>query len=102
MSRDALLLKRAFDVVGSAALLVLLSPFLAAIAVWIKLDSPGPVLFRQTRLGLDQRPFTAFKFRTMRSDTSSDEHREYVRRAMSADASAGGGRPLQARAHRTS
>ena len=86
MSRDALLLKRAFDVVGSAALLVLLSPFLVAIAVWIKLDSPGPVLFRQTRLGLDQRPFTAFKFRTMRSDTSSTEHREYVRRAMSTDA----------------
>jgi exopolysaccharide biosynthesis polyprenyl glycosylphosphotransferase len=86
MSREALLLKRAFDVVGSVALLVLLSPFLAAIAVWIKLDSPGPVLFRQTRLGLDQRPFTALKFRTMRSGTSPVEHREYVRRAMSTDA----------------
>jgi lipopolysaccharide/colanic/teichoic acid biosynthesis glycosyltransferase len=43
------------------------------------------VLFRQTRLGLDQRPFTALKFRTMRSDTSSDEHRDYVRRAMTSD-----------------
>ena len=82
MSRDALLLKRAFDVVASVALLVVLSPLLAAIAVWIKLDSPGPVLFRQTRLGLDQRPFTALKFRTMRAGTPSAEHREYVRRAM--------------------
>ncbi|HET8811931.1 MAG TPA: sugar transferase [Gaiella sp.] len=85
MNRDALLLKRAFDVMGSALLLVLLSPFLAAIAVWIKLDSPGPVLFRQIRLGFDQRPFTALKFRTMRSDTSSVEHRAYVQRAMSTD-----------------
>jgi lipopolysaccharide/colanic/teichoic acid biosynthesis glycosyltransferase len=85
MDRDALLLKRAFDVVGSLVLLVLTSPLFAAIAVWIKLDSPGPVLFRQTRLGLEQRPFTALKFRTMRSDTSPDEHREYVRRAMSSD-----------------
>ena len=87
MSRDALLVKRAFDVVGSAALLVVLSPFLLAIAIWIKLDSPGPVLFRQTRLGLDQRPFTALKFRTMRSGTSPTEHRDYVRRAMNGDAS---------------
>lgn len=86
MSRDALLLKRAFDVVASIVLLVVTSPLFAALAVWIKLDSPGPVLFRQTRLGLHQRPFTAFKFRTMRSDTSSEEHQEYVRRAMSSEA----------------
>jgi exopolysaccharide biosynthesis polyprenyl glycosylphosphotransferase len=86
ISRDAMLLKRALDVAGSVALLVVLSPFLAAIALWIKLDSPGPVLFRQTRLGLDQRPFTALKFRTMRAGTSPDEHREYVRRAMRGDA----------------
>ncbi|MGH3137945.1 MAG: sugar transferase [Gaiellaceae bacterium] len=86
MSRDALLLKRAFDVVGSIVLLVVTSPLFAAIAVWIKLDSRGAVLFRQTRLGLDQRPFTALKFRTMRSGTSSDEHRAYIQRAMSTDA----------------
>ncbi len=86
ISRDAMLFKRTLDVVGSALLLVVLSPFLAAIALWIKLDSPGPVLFRQTRLGLDQRPFTALKFRTMRMGTSPHEHREYVRRAMSRDA----------------
>ncbi|HET6600402.1 MAG TPA: sugar transferase, partial [Gaiella sp.] len=86
MSRDALLLKRAFDVVASSVLLVLTSPLFAAIAIWIKLDSRGPVLFKQTRLGLHQRPFTALKFRTMRCETSIDEHRDYVRRTMSADA----------------
>jgi exopolysaccharide biosynthesis polyprenyl glycosylphosphotransferase len=86
MSRDALLLKRVFDVVASSVLLVLTAPLLAAIAAWIKLDSPGPVLFPQTRLGLHQRPFTAFKFRTMTRDTSTDEHRDYVRRTMTPDA----------------
>jgi exopolysaccharide biosynthesis polyprenyl glycosylphosphotransferase len=86
INRDALLLKRAFDIVGSSFLLVITSPLFAAIAAWIKLDSPGPVLFRQTRLGFDQRPFTALKFRTMRSGTSSDEHRAYITRAMGSDA----------------
>jgi exopolysaccharide biosynthesis polyprenyl glycosylphosphotransferase len=86
LSRDALLLKRAFDVVASAVLLVLTSPLLAAIALWVKLDSPGPVMFRQTRLGLGQRPFTALKFRTMRADTSDVEHHEYIRRAMTGKA----------------
>ena len=84
-SRDALVLKRAFDVAGSAVLLVLTFPLFVAFAIWIKLDSPGPILFKQTRLGLDQRPFTALKFRTMRSGTSADEHRSYIRRAMTAD-----------------
>jgi exopolysaccharide biosynthesis polyprenyl glycosylphosphotransferase len=83
LSRDALLLKRMFDIVGSLALLVLTAPLFAAIAAWIKFDSAGPVLFRQTRLGFDQRPFTALKFRTMRSDTSADEHRDYIKQAMS-------------------
>jgi exopolysaccharide biosynthesis polyprenyl glycosylphosphotransferase len=83
LSRDALLLKRIFDILGSVALLVLTAPLFAAIAAWIKLDSAGPVLFRQTRLGFDQRPFTALKFRTMRSDTSPEDHRDYIRQAMS-------------------
>jgi exopolysaccharide biosynthesis polyprenyl glycosylphosphotransferase len=86
MSRDALVLKRAFDLVGASLLLLLTWPLFVALAVWIKLDSPGPVLFRQTRLGLNEHPFEALKFRTMRADTSSEEHRAYVRRLMSADA----------------
>jgi exopolysaccharide biosynthesis polyprenyl glycosylphosphotransferase len=82
ISRSAFQLKRAFDVVSSSALLLITWPVFVAIAAWIRLDSPGPVLFRQTRLGLDQRPFVAFKFRTMRVDTSDQEHRQYIERAM--------------------
>jgi lipopolysaccharide/colanic/teichoic acid biosynthesis glycosyltransferase len=57
--------KRVFDVVLSLAGLVLLSPLLLAIAVWVKLDSPGPVFFRQERIGRHGVPFRIHKFRTM-------------------------------------
>jgi lipopolysaccharide/colanic/teichoic acid biosynthesis glycosyltransferase len=57
--------KRVFDVVLSLAGLVLLSPLLLAIAVWVKLDSPGPVFFRQERIGRHGVPFHIHKFRTM-------------------------------------
>jgi exopolysaccharide biosynthesis polyprenyl glycosylphosphotransferase len=59
------LVKRAFDIVGSAVLLGLLLPLLLAVAALIKIDSPGPVLFRQPRVGLGGGHFTIFKFRTM-------------------------------------
>jgi lipopolysaccharide/colanic/teichoic acid biosynthesis glycosyltransferase len=58
-------LKRAFDIVGAAFALVVLAPLLLAVAVLIKLDSPGPVFFRQVRVGHHGRPFRIFKFRTM-------------------------------------
>jgi lipopolysaccharide/colanic/teichoic acid biosynthesis glycosyltransferase len=57
--------KRLLDVVGSALGLLLLLPVLAIIAVIIKLDSPGPIFFRQERVGLGGRPFRIFKFRSM-------------------------------------
>lgn len=60
--------KRMMDLVGAALGLVLLSPLLAAIAAWIKLDSPGPVLFAQRRLGARGTTFKCFKFRSMRRD----------------------------------
>jgi exopolysaccharide biosynthesis polyprenyl glycosylphosphotransferase len=60
-----LFFKRVFDVVLSFASLVILSPFLGAIAAMIKITSPGPVLFQQTRCGLGGRRFTLFKFRSM-------------------------------------
>ncbi len=91
MSRDALLVKRMLDIVASAALLVLTAPLFAAIAAWIRLDSPGPVLFRQTRLGLHQQPFTALKFRTMCEDTPDAEHHDYIRRTMNGNATPEGG-----------
>jgi len=57
--------KRLMDVVLSAVLLVLFAPLMALIALLIKLDSPGPVLFKQTRVGHFGKPFTMYKFRTM-------------------------------------
>jgi lipopolysaccharide/colanic/teichoic acid biosynthesis glycosyltransferase len=57
--------KRVVDVAGSAVGLLLLLPVLAIVAVVIKLDSPGPIFFRQERVGLRGRPFRIFKFRTM-------------------------------------
>jgi lipopolysaccharide/colanic/teichoic acid biosynthesis glycosyltransferase len=58
--------KRAFDVLMSAAALLLLSPLLLGIALAVRLDSPGPALFRQQRIGRNERPFEILKFRTMR------------------------------------
>ena len=60
------LVKRGFDIVCAALGLVLLAPTLLFAAVWVRLDSPGPVLFRQTRVGRFGVPFTIHKFRTMR------------------------------------
>jgi exopolysaccharide biosynthesis polyprenyl glycosylphosphotransferase len=60
-----LLLKRLLDIVGSAILLVVLSPFMAGIALAIKLDSKGPIFFRQERVGLHGRPIGLVKFRSM-------------------------------------
>ncbi|HEX7078755.1 MAG TPA: undecaprenyl-phosphate glucose phosphotransferase [Candidatus Eisenbacteria bacterium] len=57
--------KRAFDLAFAAAGLLVLSPLLAALAIWVKLDSPGPVLFAQDRVGLNGRRFRMLKFRTM-------------------------------------
>lgn len=60
-----IMLKRIFDTSGSALALVILAPLLLMIAAWIRLDSPGPVIFRQQRLGPWQIPFRVLKFRTM-------------------------------------
>jgi len=57
--------KRTADIVGAALLVIVLAPFLAFVAIWIKIDSPGPVLFRQRRYGKDGRIFEILKFRTM-------------------------------------
>ncbi len=63
--------KRAFDIVFAGAALVCGSPVLGAIAAAIKLDSPGPVLYRQTRMGLDGKVFDICKFRSMRADAET-------------------------------
>lgn len=63
--RGSLFCKRVFDIVVSAVMLVLLSPVFLVLAVVIKLDSPGPVFYRQVRLTQYGKPFRIFKFRTM-------------------------------------
>ena len=65
-------LKRAFDIFLSGCALVVLSPLYLVLAALIKLDSPGPVLFKQKRVGLHKRHFNILKFRTMRIDTPRD------------------------------
>jgi sugar transferase (PEP-CTERM system associated) len=64
--------KRAFDIAVSSAGLLLALPVMAVAALAIKLDSPGPVLYRQTRVGLGGRTFTVLKFRSMRTDAEQD------------------------------
>lgn len=58
-------LKRTVDIMGSSLLLIVCAPLFAIVAVLIKMDSPGNVIFRQTRIGRDGRPFGILKFRTM-------------------------------------
>jgi len=70
-SRSTMFLKRALDAVLATVALVLISPLLAAIAVLIRLDSPGGALFRQERAGLGGRPFRVLKFRTMVRDAEA-------------------------------
>ena len=61
--------KRAFDIVSSACGMILLSPVILGTAIAVKTTSPGPVLFRQQRVGRGKRLFDIYKFRTMRTDT---------------------------------
>ena len=69
-----LLLKRALDLIGAAVALVLLAPVMLLIALLIKLDSPGPVLYSAARAGRKGRPFRCFKFRTMVMDADNLKH----------------------------
>jgi exopolysaccharide biosynthesis polyprenyl glycosylphosphotransferase len=67
-------LKQLLDTVGSLVWILILSPLLLAIAVVIKYTSPGPILFRQQRSGINGRPFTIYKFRTMVSNAEQLKH----------------------------
>ena len=65
------IVKRTFDLFLAAAGLLLLSPLLAVLGLLVKLSSPGPMLYRQVRMGRDGREFTMFKFRSMRVDAEA-------------------------------
>jgi lipopolysaccharide/colanic/teichoic acid biosynthesis glycosyltransferase len=86
------LAKRLLDVIVAAACLLVASPLLVAVAVAIRLTTPGPALFRQVRLGRDRRPFELCKFRTMYTGCPDDVHREYVTKLLTDDQPPDGGR----------
>jgi exopolysaccharide biosynthesis polyprenyl glycosylphosphotransferase len=89
-SPTARLIKRSLDVVLASSALIVVSPLFAYIAWRVRRDSPGPVFFRQTRLGLNMNEFTALKFRTMRLGVDNEKHREYIKATMSSRAAVGG------------
>jgi lipopolysaccharide/colanic/teichoic acid biosynthesis glycosyltransferase len=86
------LAKRLLDLAMATACLALLAPLLLLIAALIQLTTPGPALFRQTRLGRDRRPFVLYKFRTMYTGSPDEIHREYVRKLLTQDQPPDGGR----------
>jgi len=75
---ETLLWKRALDLVAGVALLVASFPLWIIIAVLIKLDSRGPVLYAQEAIGRGGQPFRLYKFRTMRTDADNERHRSYI------------------------
>jgi lipopolysaccharide/colanic/teichoic acid biosynthesis glycosyltransferase len=85
-SRATAIACRALDIVIAAAGLVVLSPLLGLIALWIRLDSAGPALFRQERRGRGMKPFVVNKFRSMQVNTPNDEHVAYVQSLIAGDA----------------
>lgn len=74
LPRTSLMLKRVFDVVSASLGLIVLSPVLLGVAIAIKLDSRGPVFFRQVRMGSGAREFRIFKFRTMYTNAEDVKH----------------------------
>jgi exopolysaccharide biosynthesis polyprenyl glycosylphosphotransferase len=90
-SRSARAIKRSIDLACASVLLLASAPLLAAVALLIRLDSKGPIFFRQVRLGEGMREFRVMKFRTMRADTSEDEHRRYIATIARSDSEPGAG-----------
>lgn len=73
-------IKRLFDILISGILLIVISPLWFLISILIKIDSRGSVLFKQERVGMDGRKFLCYKFRTMKSDSDENLHREAYRK----------------------
>ncbi len=65
-------IKRTFDIFGSIVLIVLFSPVMLGVAIAVKLSSKGPVIYKQERVGLHNKPFMMYKFRSMRTETSGE------------------------------
>ncbi|HYJ47271.1 MAG TPA: sugar transferase, partial [Pyrinomonadaceae bacterium] len=88
LSSAARIIKRASDIIIASIALAILSPFWLIIALVIKLDSRGPVFYKQERVGMDGRIFLFYKFRTMRTDADDATHREYQQKYIAGRAEA--------------
>jgi lipopolysaccharide/colanic/teichoic acid biosynthesis glycosyltransferase len=86
--------RRCLDLVVGLVLIILMTPLMIAIAVAVRLDSRGPALFRQRRVGYRQREFTVYKFRSMRLDADEERHRQYVSMLITGDDGETGGEDL--------
>jgi len=84
--RAAGALKRAIDIIGSTAALILFSPLFLAIATMIKATSKGPIFFRQVRIGQQAQPFVFLKFRSMTAGNNDAIHKEYVQQLIAGKA----------------
>jgi lipopolysaccharide/colanic/teichoic acid biosynthesis glycosyltransferase len=86
VGRRSLASKRALDLVGASVGILLLSPFLLALAIAVKLTSRGPILFRQERMGIDGSTFVMFKYRSMRPGGDDRPLREQIERELAGEA----------------
>jgi lipopolysaccharide/colanic/teichoic acid biosynthesis glycosyltransferase len=84
--------KRFFDLIVASACVLMLSPLLAAVAVLVRLTTPGRALYSQIRLGRGRSPFMLYKFRTMHDGCGDEVHRRYVRSLATEENPAAGGR----------
>jgi lipopolysaccharide/colanic/teichoic acid biosynthesis glycosyltransferase len=85
LSRRLPLWKRALDIAGSLLALVLSSPFFLLLPAYIKIVSPGPVIFKQKRVGSRATPFTFLKFRTMHLNNDTSSHKEHLKKLINSD-----------------
>ncbi len=83
IKKSSQLLKRSIDIIGSLVGIVVFSPLMLMVAIMVKLTSPGPVIFKQVRMGMGGVPFVFYKFRSMYSDTDDQSHRKYVEKFIS-------------------
>ena len=71
-------IKRLVDIIGSIVCIILFSPIMAVVAVLVKKSSPGPIIFCQERVGLHNKPFKMYKFRSMGVQSASKEQKAWT------------------------
>jgi lipopolysaccharide/colanic/teichoic acid biosynthesis glycosyltransferase len=92
LKRASLAMKRGLDIICSGILILLFSPAFIIIALLVRCTSTGPVFFRQARIGLGGKRFTFYKFRSMRVDSDSSVHEEYIKKLIQGGSGNGGGK----------